>query len=277
MPGGGGYPTCHRSASSRFSVDDAGVADADSPNRFARRLEELNDEERPIAEGALAAATATFATFQDVPESLYYSAPGLSPEETWQAVTEQVGRVTAIAAVEGANGGSLSADDFDAIHQAIFEPIFGEETLAQRMYEQVVTYGIVLGPSPDQLTHKAQPGISARGLPRRMRKISHDLQQAIEESDQAAAEGRVGPIIDSIRPAARAYGRFLGAHPYVDGNGRTAFPILNFALIRLGLLAIAVPESDTFHWCLGRCMRRKAKASPDPLAEHLAEIIRNSQ
>jgi hypothetical protein len=248
-----------------------------SPNRFARRLDELNDQERPIAEGALAAATTTFATFQDAPESHYYQASELSPEETWQAVTEEVGRVTAIAAVEAANGGLLSAEDFNSIHEAIFAPVFGDKTLAQRKHEEGVTYGIVLGSSPDHIEPKSQSGISARGLTKRMREINRDLQRDISESDAAVAEGRVGPVIDSTRPAAWAYGRFLGAHPYVDGNGRTAFPILNFALIRMGLLAIAVPESEIFHWCLGCCMRRKGKAMPEPLAEHLAEIIRSSQ
>ncbi len=84
-------------------------------------------------------------------------------------------------------------------------------------------------------------------------------------------------VVDAIWPAARAYARFLGAHPYWDGNGRTAFPILNFALIRLGLLAIAVPESDEFHWCLGHGMRRDGKASAEPLAWHLEDIIRRSR
>jgi fido (protein-threonine AMPylation protein) len=257
-------------------VAKAEVGGTEPPNRFARRYEELSAQERPIAEGALAAATATFATFQDAPQSHYYRAPDLSPEETWQAVTAEVGRVTAIAAVEAASGGFLSDHDFGAIHEAIFAPVFGEETLAQRKFEEGVTYGIVLG-RPDRIEHRIQHGISGRSLPGRLREISRDLRRAIEESDEAVAEGTTGPIIDATRPAARAYGRFLGAHPYVDGNGRTAFPILNFALIRLGLLAIAVPESEMFHWCLGRCMRRKGGATPEPLATHLAEIIRNSQ
>ncbi len=122
-----------------------------------------------------------------------------------------------------------------------------------------------------------QNGISDRSLPRRLREISADLRLAFEESDAIDRRGQSHRLVDAIRPAARAYARFLGGHPYWDGNGRTAFPILNFALIRLGLLAIAVPETEEFHWCLGQGMRRDGNASWEPLTLYLEKIIRNSQ
>lgn len=248
-----------------------------SPNRFARDLDALSKEERGIAKGALATAGTTFADFADAEESHYYRAADLSPKETWRAITAEVARVTAIAAVEARDGGSLSAGDFHAIHRAIFEPVFGDRTLAPRRYEEGVSYGIVLGDFPDDLRHKRQNGISGRSLPRRLREISADLRRAFDESDAIDRRGESHRLIDAIRPAARAYARFLGAHPYWDGNGRTAFPILNFALIRLGLLAVAVPETDEFHWCLGQGMRRDGKASEEPLARYLERIIRNSR
>lgn len=256
----------------RATSDSAPVIAA---NRFARQIDELSEQEREIAEGALLAATATFADFADAKESSYYCAEGLTPEETWRAVTGEVARVTAIAAIEAAGGGLLSAPDFHAIHTAIFEPVFGDATLGQRVYRESVTYGIVLGDSTDKLRHRRQKGISAKSLPRRLRQISSDLRDAIEASDSADERGRAHLVSEATLPAARAYTRFLSAHPYWDGNGRTAFPILNFALIRLGLLAIAVPESDEFHWCLGRGMKR-GKPDPEPLAAHLETIIRQS-
>jgi fido (protein-threonine AMPylation protein) len=240
-------------------------------------VDELSPEERSIADGVLVAARATFAAFADHEDSHYYEAPGLTPEETWQTITAEVGRVTAIAAIEARDGGELSAADFHAIHAAIFAPVFGQETLEQRQFEQAVSYGIVLGSYPEDLRHLRQGGISGRSLARRLREISADLRGAIAASDEADARGDEHRIIDATRPAARAYACFLGAHPYWDGNGRTAFPILNFALIRLGLLAVAVPESDRFHWCLGQGMRRDGKRSFEPLAMHLEEIIRSSQ
>jgi hypothetical protein len=247
------------------------------PNRFARQVHELSEEERSIAEGALVAAQATFAEFADAEESHYYQAEGRSPQETWHAITTEVARVTAIAAVEARGGGVLGVADFHAIHVAIFQPVFGSATLEQRKFEEDVSYGIVRGDFPDALQHERQRGISGRSLPRRLREIGADLRTAFAESDAKDRAGETHRLIDAIRPAARAYARFLGAHPYWDGNGRTAFPILNFALIRLGLLAIAVPESDEFHWCLGQGMRRDGKASAEPLSRHLEDIIRKSQ
>lgn len=247
------------------------------PNRFARQVDELSEEERGIAQGALVAAQATFADFADAAESHYYRGPDLTPEETWHAITAEVARVTAIAAVDARNGGVLLTADFHAIHAAIFEPVFGAATLRQRQFEEEVSYGIVRGEFPDALRHERQRGISGRSLPRRLRQISSDLREAFAKSDAMDRHGESHRAIDAIRPAARAYSRFLGAHPYWDGNGRTAFPILNFALIRLGLLAIAVPEGDEFHWCLGQGMRRDGRASSEALTRHLEAIIRKSQ
>lgn len=255
-------------------MNEAGAAA--SRNRFARQVDELSEEERGIAEGALVAAQATFADFADCKDSHYYRAADLTPEETWRAITAEVARVTAIAAVEARDGAVLSTGDFHAIHTAIFEPVFGTATLAQREFEEDVNYGIVLGEFPDDLLRERQRGISGRSLPRRLREISSDLRAACKESDEIDERGESHRVIEAIRPSVRAYARFLGAHPYWDGNGRTAFPILNFALIRLGLLAIAVPESDEFHWCLGQGMRRDRKASAEPLAQHLEGIIRRS-
>jgi prophage maintenance system killer protein len=245
-------------------------------NRFARPIDELEATEQEVAAGALAAASATFATFADVEDSHYYRGPDLSPEETWQAITAEVGRVTAIAAVEAREGGVLTGVDFHQIHVAIFEPVFGDRTLPRRAYEQEVSYGIVLGSYPDGLRPQRQRGISGRSLHRRLREISADLRKAVEASDAIDREGGTHRVFDATLPAARAYARFLGAHPYWDGNGRTAFPILNFALIRLGLLAIAVPETDEFHWCLGQGMRRDHKANHEYLARYLERIILNS-
>lgn len=249
----------------------------ESPNRFARGVNDLSEEEGQIVKGVLATARATFANFSDSEESHYYQAPGLTPAETWQAVTAEVGRVTAIATVEASNGGELSASDFHAIHAGIFGPVFGAKMLGRRRFEQAVSYGIVLGSYPDDLDHARQRGISGRSLDRRLREISADLRKAFRQSDEIDARGESHRLIDAARPAARAYARFLGAHPYWDGNGRTAFPVLNFALVRLGLIAVAVPESDRFHWCLGQGMRRDHKSDFEPLSSHLEEIIRASQ
>jgi len=109
-----------------------------------------------------------------------------------------------------------------------------------------------------------------------LREISADLRKAFEMSDAIDARGESHRLRDALLPATKAYAKFLRIHPYWDGNGRTAFPILNFALIRLGLLAVAVPESEEFHWCLGKAML-PTKVDYMPLAGHLEGIIRASR
>lgn len=243
-------------------------------NRFAVPLESLDAEAAATAAGSLLVASTTFASFEDHPESHYYSADGMTPAETWDALTAEVGRVAAIAAVEAFNGGELEVNDLHQIHRAIFEPVFGASTLGQRRNDEQVEFGIVQGPR-DSPEEKVVRGIGARALPYRLKSLCKELSEAVDESDRIIERREETRLIDSIRPAARAYCQFLAWHPYFDGNGRTAFPILTFALIRMGLVAVAVPESQDFHWCLGRGMRRSQREF-DSFAGHLEAIIKGS-
>jgi prophage maintenance system killer protein len=151
---------------------------------------------------------------------------------------------------------------------------FGASTLGQRRHEQQVSFGIVLGTraNPKQ---RVVNGLGARSLPHRLNTMCSQLSNAFEESDQAVRRNEYSTVLDAVLPAAKAYCQFLAWHPYFDGNGRTAFPILTFALIRMGLIAVAVPESQEFHWCLGQGMRRN-KRDFGPFARHVEDIIKRS-
>lgn len=192
-------------------------------NRFGRTLADLTATELAVARTAFAAAAATFADFQDEADSHYYRAASMTATETWHALTVETARVTAISAVEANQGGRLEEGDFEDLHQAIFAPVFGGQTLAVRRYEEAVTYGVVRGPRDTPDFSARQWGISARSLPKRLAEIAGDLSEAIQGRDDAVAGGQPRRIIDATRPAARAYCRLLAAHPFVDGNGRTAF------------------------------------------------------
>lgn len=245
------------------------------PDRYQAALSSLSPEQRGLADATLATAAATFASFEDAPESRYYEARELTPEQTWQAITAEVARVTAIVAAEAEAQEWLTAADFDGIHQGIFGPVFGDSVLSMRRFDEQVTYGTVIGPK-DKPRNVSQDGKSAKGLAKSLATIAKDLNIAFRERDAAVARREQRTIFDATLPAATAYGRFLADHPYFDGNGRTAFPLLNFALIRLGLVAVAVPETQQFHWCLGRAMHRRDRDAR-PLAEYLGELIRSSE
>ena len=242
-----------------------------SGNRFAV---EIPEDATSVASVALEAAEATFADFRDFPGSHYHRAPALSPEETWHAITREIGRVNALMVLEAEADALLRPEDLQPIHEAIFHPVFGDETLQMRTYEENVEFPIVLGTR--QEPRKASiSGASARSLQRTIRRIVADLNEEIELRDTAVEQRKVREVRDATRPAARAFGRLLAAHPWMDGNLRSAYPVLNFALMRLGLLEIALQETDEFNWCLGQAMRRDHR-NVEPLADYLAKLIQAS-
>jgi fido (protein-threonine AMPylation protein) len=236
----------------------------------------LRSEEREAVEHALSAADETFARFQDDPSSHYYQAEGRTPEETWTALTHEVGRVTGIALTEASSGERLTEADFDALHRGIFGPVFGSaKTLPVRQFRQEVEFNIVVGErgTPENMR---RGGNSAKTLPKTFRKIVKGLDAAFMERDEALREKRPRSVMDATRPAARAYGRLCAAHPWFDGNGRTAYPLLSFALVRLGIPAVAVLDTEDFQWCLGRAMLNTTNRDVEPLAEFLAKTIHSS-
>jgi prophage maintenance system killer protein len=250
-------------------------------NPFARDQHDLTGAEEAVAAPALRAARTTFPTFQDDPSSHYYRARDRSPEETWDAITVEVARVTAIAAAKAERGAKrregalLDPSDFQAMHQAIFEPVFGDRTLAMRQYEEQAEYGIVLGPR-DKPVHRRQDGISGRALSYRLKALANDLNEAIRARDSAVARGIRRRTITTTTAAAQGFGRLLANHPWYDGNGRTAFVLLNFALVRMGLLMVAIRETQDFHWCLGKAMHRGHR-DVAPLATYLRDLIAASE
>jgi fido (protein-threonine AMPylation protein) len=199
----------------------------------------------------------------------------MTPEETWHAVTRQVGRVNGLAAIEASRGGELHQSDFEAMHRAIFEPVFGEKALRVRTYHERVEYGIVLG-ARERPEHKPQRGISPKSLPKTLKATARDLNKAFAARDKAVSSGRSRKVIDATRPATRAYSRFLADHPFMDGNARTASPLLGFALVRLGLLTVAVQDTEDFQWCLGQAMHRHRRRDVEPLSEYLANLIQTA-
>lgn len=175
---------------------------------------------------------------------------------------------------EAEAGRELIVEDIQAVHRGIFRPVFGDQTLEMRRYREQVEYGIVLGPR-DEPRHARQLGKSAKSLRRSLERSLAALHEAIGRRDRAVERRVQRRVIEATQPAASFYGRFLADHPYTDGNGRTAFPLLTFALIRLGLVSVAVPESRDFHWCLGRAMRRSGR-DREPLAIYLRDLILSS-
>lgn len=217
---------------------------------------------------AAAAAALTFEHFRDQPESDFYQAPGRTPEETWHEVRDRVGLATADAAALALDDAALTPVTILGWHRSIFETTFPEVAGRFRTGSDPMTYGYVVGPR-DAPMNKTGRGTGSRSLPGRVDKICKEFNQAVARAEN----GPDSPLIDATFPAARLYAKLLSAHPFDDGNGRTCYVALQFALIRLGALFVELPDFEAQQWHLGRALQTGGGQSYRPLAAYLAERI----
>jgi fido (protein-threonine AMPylation protein) len=240
-------------------------------NRFARQLEELDPEERELVEPALAAARTSFAGFEERPGSEYHCAPGLNPEETWARVAEELGRVSALTALQGFRDIPLVLDDIELIHRGIFEPVFGEKTLGLRSRSKdKVEFPIVVGKESDPVIRQRR-GSGVKQLRQNLGKAVASFER--EVADLGAKKEPA--LAEAALAAVKLYAKVIGFHPFLDGNGRTAWAIVSYALQRCSLVEIAVPPSDATRWALGQALRHGSQ-SYKPLTELVVNAIRNS-
>lgn len=221
---------------------------------------------------ATAAAELTFERFRDEPDSDYYQASGLTPEQTWQEVRGRVGLVSAEAVALALKDATLMPETICGWHRAIFETTFPDDAGHLRSGRGPMTYGYVAGPKSEPV-NKTGRGTAARKLPRRLRKICEEFNGAAADLQKADRPH----LIDVTFPAARLYAKLLSAHPFNDGNGRTCYVALQFALVRIGLLSVSLPNYAEQQWHLGRALRTDGQQSYEPLARYLAEKIRTGE
>jgi prophage maintenance system killer protein len=83
-------------------------------------------------------------------------------------------------------------------------------------------------------------------------------------------------LADAALVAVKLYAKVIGIHPFLDGNGRTAWAIVSYALQRCGLVELAIPPSDATRWTLGQALRQDGSQSYEPLTELVVNAIRDS-
>lgn len=70
---------------------------------------------------------------------------------------------------------------------------------------------------------------------------------------------------DLVFIVVRLYAKILSTHTFLDGNGRTAFTLLQYALARNDLACIALDDFDAHQRALGAALRRDGRQSYGPL------------
>jgi fido (protein-threonine AMPylation protein) len=229
--------------------------------------------ESQLADAARRAAHATFREFRDKPTSRYYQAPGKSPEETWEDIREQVGATAAMAAVKGSRMEEIASPDFTSWHRAIFEPSFPGDCGKLRDHEEAYSY--IVGPRERPVLKEGR-GTGWKRVPRRLQDICREFNREAARMDSMSAEDGL-TLTDATRVAARLYSKFLSIHPFKDGNGRTSFAALSYALVRVEAVMVELADYAELQLALGRALQPGGRRGGiEPLAELLAQKIRTS-
>lgn len=221
------------------------------------------------AEQALATyASMLPASAQADRDSHYSVADGLSVEETQEALLTTTGVALLHARNAGWNGMALTADVVLGLHQAIFQPVFGGRTLGFRtppprgshQLDDGVSYPIwVRGAGTPEPTTVVRRGARASQVARSVR----DACAAFE----AEAAGALGDADRSAAALARLYVRLIRVHPFTDGNGRTAWAVLQFAAGRLRFPFVQSSPTMEARLALGDAIRDGNRIQP--LADHI--------
>jgi hypothetical protein len=166
--------------------------------------------------------------FRDKEDSRFYRTDRLSPEETWLALRDELGRVL-MDAQRAFWRGRLEMDPERVRwwHGAIFARHFPHD--GGRFRRERAFFGVVTdGGGMRQI--EGSPPEALRG----------DLAKVcLAFNGSAARLERQGiGIAEQTRVVAALYAGILRAHPFADGNHRAAFVALSAALWSLGLPAV---------------------------------------
>jgi fido (protein-threonine AMPylation protein) len=211
-----------------------------------------------IAEAAGIAARETFGPFRDEEDSPFYEAEDLDPQLTWERIAERVADATACAVAAALLKMALTSEFVCDVHRHIFGEFFPSVAGRMRAPSEGGQYSIVLGRQKDEWMHRPQVGTSGKRLPGRVREICAQFNGSVE---YAFSKDEPEFRTDLVLPAVRAYARLLGAHPFIDGNGRSCYVVLQFALVRIGLLTVALDDFEAHQVALGAAIRRDGKRS----------------
>jgi fido (protein-threonine AMPylation protein) len=163
--------------------------------------------------------------YRDREDSRFYQARGISPEETWQALGDELARVLNDA--QRAFWQTPLRMDPERVrwwHGAIFGRRFPHD--GGRFRRELAFFGVVL---PDDGMRQLK-GVAPDSIRRDLAAVCAAFNRRVE--DFSAVE----PILDDYaRAAAALYAGILRVHPFADGNHRVSFVALSAALWSFGL------------------------------------------
>jgi len=164
--------------------------------------------------------------FRDREESRFYQARGLSPEQTWQALGDELARVLDDAQrAFWQNPLCMDPERVRWWHGAIFARRFPHD--GGRFRRELAFFGVLL---PDDRMRQLE-GVAPEAIHRELAALCAAFNQRSEDLGASADRG----VLDYTRAAAALYSGILRVHPFVDGNHRVSFVALSAALWSFGL------------------------------------------
>jgi prophage maintenance system killer protein len=207
--------------------------------------------------------------YRDREESRFYQASGLSPEQTWQALGDELARVLNDA--QRAFWRAALRMDPERVrwwHGAIFARHFPHD--GGRFRRDRAFFGAMMPNGGMRQLEGAAPE-AIRGELQAVCSAFNRYANALGDPDTTG-------VLDRTRAVAALYAGILRVHPFVDGNHRVSFVALSAALWSFGLPNVEFEEDAeaiTHDDALVPALESK-NGSIEPFAQLLADLIQRS-
>jgi prophage maintenance system killer protein len=164
--------------------------------------------------------------YRDREDSRFYRAAGLSPEDTWEVLSQELARVLGDAQEAfWRKPVRMDAERVHWWHGAIFARHFPYE--GGKFREERAFFGLDMPGGGMRQLEGAEPA----AIRRELAAVCAEFNRRVEEF----GEPDKASVLDRIRAAAALYAGILRVHPFPDGNHRAGFVALSAALWSLGL------------------------------------------
>jgi len=207
--------------------------------------------------------------YRDNEGSRFYRAGRLSPEETWQALGDELGRVLMDAQrAFWRKPLRMDAERVRWWHGAIFARHFPHD--GGRFRQERAFFGVVM-PSGGM---RQLEGVAPEAIRHELSAVCTSFNERVATFNDVDAAS----ILDRTRAGAALYAGILRVHPFADGNHRTSFVALSAALWSLGLSNVELEEDNEIiaHDDALVPALLSQEGSTEPFAQLLTELIERS-
>jgi fido (protein-threonine AMPylation protein) len=192
----------------------------------------------------------SFSESLDHPDSPFCTAEGLSADETWNEARQEMKVLLTRLAGLSADQVEVSVEFLLEAHGEIFGGLFPDDAGRFRRdygsWCEDGSFGVGTGSGPASESRNFV-GTSPRQIETKLSKEFGRFHEARTQLINRSEAGEKPALLDATFPAGRLYARILRIHPFVDGNLRAAFVILQAGLLSLNLPAIEFDGKQREH------------------------------